>query len=180
MYVNDTPYPSVTQIIKPYICTDFFTDETADRGTAVHAACIAHIQGLFVPPLPLDHQPYFESFKRWCGNTDKILLAEERLIDTVLKFTGKPDLIITHKATSGNILIDIKTSQSEDKWWAIQNAAYRYLATKRPEPIPTHRGMSLRLKNDGTGCLVTEYPKDYRGHFNIFLGLLNAFNYFNK
>lgn len=183
-YENKTRLPSVTQIINPYINTDYFTEEHSERGTSVHSACIAFILGLFVPPLPPEYKPYFESFKRWSDRIDIILLAEERLIDPVLKFTGKPDLICTMKIEHGfnseTVLIDLKTSQAEAKWWAIQNAAYRHLAAKRSEPIPTQRGMSLRLKNDGSGCLVNEYPRDYRGHFNVFLGLLNAFNYFNK
>lgn len=179
MYENLTGYPSVTQIIRPHINTDYFTEESAVRGSAVHAACSAYVQGLFVPPLPDEWKGYFESFKRWSGNIDKVLLVEERLIDPVLKFTGKADLIITHKATSGNILIDLKTGAADAKWYALQNAAYRHLATKREKPIPTHRGMTLRLKSDGTGCLATEYKADYRREFNVFLGLLNSYHYFN-
>jgi hypothetical protein len=178
-YVNDTPYPSVTQIIRPYINTEWFTEESAARGSAVHAACSAYVQGLFVPPLPAEWKGYFESFKKWSGNTDKVLLAEERLIDPALRFCGKPDLIITHKSTSGNILVDLKTGAADAKWYALQNAAYRHLATKKEKPIPTHRGITLRLKSDGTGCLATEYKADFRREFNVFLGLINAHYFFN-
>lgn len=177
-YQNLTGLPSVTEIIRPYIQTEYFTEESAARGSAVHSACSAYIQALFVPPLPAEWQGYFESFKRWSGNVDKVLLAEERLIDLVLRFCGQPDLIITHKATSGKILIDLKTGAADAKWYAIQNAAYRHLAAKREKPIPTQRGMTLRLKADGSGCLATEYKADYRREFNVFLGLLNAHFYF--
>ena len=177
-YINDTGLPSVTEIIRPYVSVEYFTEESAARGDAVHSACSAYVQGLFVPPLPDEWKGYFESFKKWAGNIDKVLLAEERMIDPVLRFTGRLDLLITHKATSGNILIDLKTGAADAKWYALQNAAYRHLAAKREKPIRTHRGMTLRLKSNGTGCLATEYKADFKREFNVFLGLLNAHFYF--
>ena len=173
--------PSVTQIIKPYVDTDWFLPEHAERGTAVHAASLSYVQGLWVPPLLPAHQPYYDSFQRWADMAiDKVILVEERLVDPKLGFTGRPDLICIIKGDSLPSLPDIKTGQAYQIYWRLQAAAYRHLAVTA-KGIHTHRAFSVRTKADGSGCLTRpEYPKDYRGDFNIFLGLLNAFRYFSK
>jgi len=173
--------PSVTQVIKPFIDTDWFKPEHAERGTAVHAASTSYLLGLWVPPLRAEHQPYFDSFRRWADMTvDKVILAEERLVDLDLGFSGRPDLICVIKGDDKPSLPDIKTGQQYQKWWRIQAAAYRHLALKA-KGIHIHRAFSVRTKSDGSGCLTTpEYPKNYAGDFNLFLGCLNMYRFLNQ
>ena len=176
-YSNDTGYPSVTTIIKPYLNTDWFTEEHSTRGSLIHDCCCAYLQGEWLlPELPIYYQGYFDSFKRWADATlDKILLLETRLKDDSLKFCGQPDFIGTIKGSDKVVLLDWKTSQQYHKWFALQGAAYRHLA-RVDAKIDTDASGSVRLKKDGSGCLV-DYPQ--KDQFNIFLGLLNAHNYFN-
>lgn len=173
--------PSTTQIIKPYVDTQWFLPEHGQRGEAVHAACLSHVQGLWVPPLLPEYQPYFDSFRRWADIAiDKVLLVEEHLVDPAMGFTGRPDLICVIKGDDLPSLPDLKTSQAYQKWWRLQAASYRHLALKA-KGIHTHRAFSVRIKSDGSGCLTTpEYPKDYAGDFNVFLGILNMHKFMNQ
>lgn len=182
MYINETGYPSVTQIIKPFINTDWFTEESRLRGNAVHDAAALYLQGLFVPSLDPTHRPYFESIKIWIDSMVlDVKIVEQRLVDKRLGFTGKPDLIAQLKFDPENILTlcDWKTGQAEEKWFKVQNAAYRFLAAKKQNPIITHKGITVRAKVNGSGCLVSEYGRSYNQEMNIFIGLLNAYNFFN-
>lgn len=179
MYSNPTPYPSVTQILKPYIDTEWFTPEHAKRGTTVHAACEAHLSGLFMMPLPPEYQPYFDSFRKWVDQVvDRVVLSEERLVDSARGYCGKPDAILVIKGDDTNSLWDWKTSQAYQPWWLLQGSAYRSLA--KVNGIETSRGGSVRLKKDGSGCLIDMWPDNPSKDMNIFTGLLNAHNFFNK
>jgi len=176
-YQNDTGLPSVTSIIKPYLNTDWFTDEHAERGSMIHECCHLYLQGEWMlPELPLHYQGYFDSFKRWAdSNIDKILMLETRLKDNDLRFCGQPDFIGTLKGSSKVVLLDWKTSQSHYKWHDVQGAAYKHLS-RIDAGIEVDSSASVRLKKDGSGCLVDYAKKDC---FNIFLGLLNAHYFFN-
>jgi len=178
-YENLTGHPSVTQILKPFINTDYFTEEHSERGTLVHSACNAHINGAYVPPLHPDHQPYFDSFRRWADvSIDTVMLSEERLTDEVLGFTGKPDAVIVMKGDRGFTLADWKTSQAAYKWHATQTAAYSHLCVQFKEIVVVHRRITVRLKNDGSGCIVDEYHGTQ--DWNVFKSALNCYKYFNK
>ncbi len=169
-------YPSVTQVLVPYIDTTHFTDECRYRGTAVHAACLADLQGLWYPPLNEEYQGYLVSWKQWADKSiQRVILVETRLYDHKWRVSGRPDLIAELK--DGQVfLIDLKTSLAAQKSWPLQIAAYRHLA-QTDKGIITVGGMTLRLKPDGSGCLPDNF-KDYVRHLNIFLGILNAYHYF--
>jgi len=150
-YTNETGYPSVTTILRPYLDTEWFTQEAAERGTAVHGATAAYLRGAWTMPLPAAWQPYFDSARQWIHAAVKEpILIEERL----------------------------KTSQAYYKWWEIQAAAYRHLAFV-DRGIKTERSLSVRLKADGSGVLINEHPQRTAEDMNIFRGLLNAHNFFN-
>lgn len=177
-YVNDTGYPSSTQVIRPFVNTDFFTEEDRERGTAVHEAMTAHALGLWSPPLRADWQPYFDSGRRWFdAAVDKVILVEERLIDKQREYCGKPDLIAIIKGDKDPSLIDYKTSQAVDKWWQLQAASYRRLA-EVDRGIICHRSLSVRLMKDGSMAKTKEYTNHARD-LNIFTGIVNAWKYFN-
>jgi len=178
-YENKTGYPSVTDIIGPYIDKTWFTEEHTIRGSAVHNAIEAFLKGLFVIPLKEDYQPYFDSFRRWFDiAVDDVVMAEERLVDEDLGYCGQMDAILKLKGGDfDGTLADWKTSQSYQPWWRIQGESYRRLAEKE-KLIVTDRSISVRLKKDGTGCLINEnkYPAQ---SWNVFQGLLNAHKFFN-
>ena len=174
-YENKTGLPSVTDILSPYIETRWFTDECRDRGTAVHSSCDAHMKGLYAPKLQAGWQLYVESFLRWMDMcVDAVVLSEVRLRDDRLRYCGKPDAIVTLKGSDKLVLADWKTSQGKQKWWELQNVAYRKLSSVHG--FKTDRGLSVRLKKDGGMAIVDEYSG--YGSWNIFIGLLNSHIFF--
>lgn len=181
-YINDTGLPSVTDVLNPYIDTRFFTQEDCDRGDAVHASMAAHCLGVWSPPLPIEWQPYFDSGRRWVDEcVDRVVLAEERLVNRVKTFCGKPDLVAVIKGNDLPTLIDWKTSQTYYEWWRLQNASYRYLLEDSKQ-IKTMAGMCVRLKKNGSGILLGKghYPGEYLSDFAIFHGGLNMYRFFNR
>ena len=181
VYVNNTGYPSTTQVIRPYINTDWFTEEDQERGNAVHRAMKCHALGLWTPPLRADWQPYFDSGRRWFDSmVVEIILVEERLVDEMRAYCGQPDLIAVLKGDEmyrKKTLVDYKTSQAKSKWWPLQISSYRRLA-EVDRGLICSRGMSVRLMKDGSAVKIDEYQRhDY--YLNIFTGIVNAHNYFN-
>lgn len=183
-YSNDTGYASVTDILKHYIDTDFFTQECAERGTAVHECCEAYVKKNWIMPiLPPNWRPYFQSFKKWADeylDTDNVILTEKRLVCHKEKFTGKLDFVGYIKGSRTAVLLDWKTGQAVENWWKLQLAAYKYLIEKNEESsnIP-RRIASVRLKKDGTGCLVNYYLDNYKTLLAQFLKDKNEFYCFN-
>ena len=178
-YENLTGLPSVSDVLAPYIDKQWFTDESRTRGDIVHSAVASYLLGLFSPPVAPEYQGYVTSMKRWIDEmVVEVVLVEKRLVDERLKYCGKPDLIAALKGRDFNTLIDFKTGQQELKSFRIQNAAYRNLA--KVNGIPVQNGMTVRLKPDGSGALITEYPANHQKEMNIFQGLLNSYYYFLK
>jgi len=177
-YENKTGFPSVTDIISPYVDKRWFTAEHRERGSAVHACAAAHLLGLYVPKLKPDWQGYFDSFKRWADLViDKVFIVEKRLSDKRLGYCGQPDTIVILRGDRYAVLPDWKSSQAYQSWWEIQVGAYRALA--EANGYETYKGLSVRMKKDGSGCLVNEHKSNVRA-WNIFVGLLNAHKFFNR
>ena len=178
-YENTTGLPSVTEILNNFIDTEWFTEESRERGTAVHAACHAHLSGDYVLPLRDAWKGYFDSFRIWCDVVHPVvIMAETRLTDPFLKYCGQPDFIGTIRGRTGTGLIDWKTSLSPEKWHRLQGAAYRRLA--HLDGHHTQWGGSIRLRADGGMPLFDEWPADGRNDLNIFTGILNAHNFFRR
>lgn len=176
-YVNNTGFPSVTELIKPYIDTEWFTEEARGRGSAVHAACAANLLGLFVVQLPDEWIGYYNSFIKWFDVVrPKPMVVEKRFSDARLGFCGQLDLVFVDGQQC--VLVDLKTSQQKQGWWELQYAAYKHLFDLNYlEKI--HRGGCLRLKPDGSMPIFDEMPRDTSQAFNVFTGLLNAHKFFN-
>lgn len=175
-YENNTGYPSVTEILRPWVESDFYTEESQRRGESVHAACAAYLKGAYVPPLQEEYQPYFDSFLKWAQvAVESVIMVEERLSDSVLRFCGKPDAILCISGDVVPVVVDFKTSQSNQKWWRLQTAAYRFLAEIHTRNVATRR-LSVRLKNDGSFAIVDEHkhPSDW----TRFKHCLECFNFF--
>ena len=181
MYSNPTGYPSVTTILRPYVDFTAINPKVlaaaADRGSRCHDVIADHLMDGW-PSIDDDVRPYFDSFCIWAEQMiDEVIMVEDRLSDNIMRFTGQLDLVARLKGDTGYTMIDWKTSQVGHKAWRIQIAAYRHLAAING--IDTVRGMTVRLKRDGSGALVTEYPGKWKYDFSVFLGLLNAHNFFN-
>lgn len=176
-------YPSVTQVLSVY--QDFsqipehVLNHAAERGTKVHAACAAHAQGLWVPPLEDEVRGYFESGRNWFDSVvEEVVLVEGELVDKGLGFCGHPDLICRIKGDTAFTVVDYKTPAVKNLIWRAQLAAYKHLVeATRPGQWIVQRVLSLRLSKEGKPPKVDEYlnsPKD----FAAFLSALNAYRNF--
>lgn len=180
-YENNTGFPSVSDIIRPYIDTQWFTEESAMRGTAIHACCASHIQGLYFPKLKPEYQGYMDSFKEWADkNIEDVILVEERLVDKDLGYCGQIDAGLKLKGYEKPFIVDFKTGKAMQRSHKLQVAAYAALEAKRNEqPIDAYNCITLRLKADGTGCLAVRFL-DNQDNFEIFKGMLRAYCFFNN
>ena len=183
-YRNETGLPSVTELIRPYVDTRWYTEESRKRGSVVHAACAAVARGLFCPPMASDLQGYVDSFGRWfADNVRAVHETEKRYVHEALGYTGQLDLVATLSGVDGPAVIDLKTAAVAYRSWAVQLAAYRelygYAEGVAPPPLP--RTGYLMLARDGSEPKLHLYKSATMGRaMNVFLGLLNAHNYFKK
>lgn len=178
-YSNPTGLPSVTTIIGAvsahWMPTDFYTEEGRARGSAVHAYCAQYAQGKYCAPLPKQWAGYGLSFRRWADQyIVEVFAAEERLVCDQYRYTGQIDLLCEINGQRGPGLPDIKTG-AKSKAHPVQIAAYRHLMDNNHK---TNWGGILRLKADGGMPLFDATPNDYALDFNIFLSMLNVFNYY--
>jgi hypothetical protein len=160
MYKNETGYPSVTQILKPWIDDEWYTEESRQRGSAVHYAIDAYLNCVYQAPLKQEYQGYLDSFKKWFDSVAEIESTEQRLVDSVLGFCGKYDLLFKFTCSPQVLVLgDIKTSLSEQPWWGYQLSAYSHLIMKNMKKYAAKR-IAIRPKKDGKGCIITEYSSD--------------------
>lgn len=177
-YSNPTPYPSVTQIIGPYIDKIWFKPEDSARGTAVHGAMKSYALGAWAAPLKPDHRGYFDSGRRWFDlMVESVKLVEVRMVDAALGYCGQPDLICRLRGDDAYALVDWKTGVAKANWHPLQVTAYRMLASV-DKGINTGRGMVVRLMADGSMAQMDEYKFESR-YQNVFIGLLNSWRFFN-
>ena len=133
-YKNNTGFPSVSDIIRPYINTKYFTDECRIRGTAIHACCASYIQGLYIPKLIPMYQKYIDSFKIWADeNIEDVILIEERLVDKDLGYCGQLDAVLRLKDHEKPCIVDWKTGKALQKSWILSIAAYAALEAREQE-----------------------------------------------
>lgn len=171
--------PSVTQIISPY--TDFsmvpehILTWATERGRKVHAICAAICQGLWIPPIPSEYAGYIASFRTWFDMyVEEVIFVEKELVDPVYGFMGHPDFYGKIKDMS-YALLDWKTPITLYKQWKIQLSAYRRLLDVKKYKVDVVA--SLQLDPRG-GIPKMERYENSAEDLNIFLGILNAHNYF--
>jgi hypothetical protein len=165
---------SVTTVISPYVDFSMVPPDrlqyAAERGKLIHAAAAAHAQGLWVMPLPQDHQGYFDSFRRWFDQYVKqVIWVEKELINTTYGFYGHPDILAV-LISGETVLIDYKTPATEQRSWRIQLSAYSHLAK-------VEKTMALKLDAEGKAARAIVYTNS-KLHFAVFLSALNAYRYF--
>ncbi len=183
-YRNDTGLPSPSSVLRPWIDSTYFTDESRDRGQQVHAACSTDILGGFAT-IDRQYRGYLDSFKRWCDQEkpkpvihDGEPLIERRLISTHYGYCGQPDLPCYIASHLGIVVADLKTSAALGRAWPLQIAAYRELVKGTTGQHVAH-GASIRLREDGRMPLV-EFYETFDTDLNTFFGCLNAWRHFNR
>lgn len=169
--------PSVTTIIKPW-GPDFShvkdLDFYAARGTALHSACTAHVQGLWCP-VDDGIKGYFDSFLRWYELVDDVIMVQRRLISKVWGYTGEPDIVVTLKNDPRLVLADFKSPLAYSRGWSLQTAGYVVLFEENvTDGIKIDRWGSLRLREDGGVAIFNEADP---GSKAAFLCALRVYKY---
>ena len=175
-----TDLPRVTQVLSPFI--DFsmvkpdVLEAASDRGTRVHAFCLAQAAGIYSGLVDEDCKGYVASFLRWFDlMVDKVLAVEVELTSP-FGFVGHADLIVRLK--DGRVaLIDLKTPVAGSKTWKAQISAYLNEAAK--PPYHAEIAGTLQLNSNGRTPKMAWLEDDGMA-FQAFLGSLNAFRYFRK
>jgi len=178
------PGPSVTQVLSVY--ADFSMvpaatlEHAAARGTAVHRACAAIAQGLWVPNLSDEAMPYVASFKQWWPLVQEVYAVEEELVDPVYGYVGHPDLIVRLTGEDFARVVDLKTPVAKSPLWAAQIAAYINLARQViPPGMEIKRSGTLRLSPQGKVPKYDEYTESATD-FHAFICVLTAYKFFTS
>lgn len=182
-YRNDTGFPSVTEILRPWIATDWFTPEACARGSWVHEAIAWYLAPgpeYMAPDPPSDPawQGYVDSARRWIdANVAEPLIVERRLVDAARGYCGQLDLLCRMKSGE-TALLDWKTGQAVSDWWSLQLVAYDHLQAAETG-AHADRLFSIRPKPDGSGCLPAHEVTDRARCWDVFQWALGVNKFFN-
>ncbi len=174
----------VTEIISPFTGIEFVPKEILEsagrRGTRVHK----HIEGILLGlEFCVKHDkvlPYIESFNTFWDKSKhafesgKITLEKRFYCDKHM-ITGQADVLI--ETEDRTYVIDWKTSSRPQKSWALQGAAYRYLAE-----INGYKNVDsvLFVKLDKFGNAPALYKhEDYDENLSIFFKCVDLYRWFD-
>lgn len=174
-------YLRVTDILSRYSKLDYvdahILEEACERGTQVHSLCEEYSKNLVMPFVEENLKGYFESFKNWFDNyVEKVVLTEKRINDDYYKVSGKFDFVLKFKGEKFLSLVDLKTSSSISKTWALQTAAYVDMITRNLGIQIEKRGC-LMLSKEGKPARFVQYS-DLVRDINLFESCLVTHRYF--
>lgn len=153
-FVDGQRVLSVTQYLKlaGLIDSDWYTEESRQRGSAVHAAIFYRNQNdLDESSLHPIVAPFVAAYDKFVADTGFVPeLVEHRVYDPIWIVAGTLDAAGTWKLGPDKIVIDFKTGNIEP-WARLQLAQYEACLNER------HRRFGLQLKPDGTYRLSEEY-----------------------
>lgn len=145
-YNNDTGLPSVTNILKPWIDTQWFTAESCTRGNEVHEQVYSHlVKDFFV--CKDEYMVYYKSFLKFEPRIKEMVLTEERLANYDLGFCGQPDIVFVDSEDGVLTLGDWKTSVAVAKYYQLQLGGYSILL-KTMKNISVQKLMLVRLRKE--------------------------------
>jgi len=170
-------YVRVTEVLSMF--NDFSAvaaevlEKAKERGTEVHKQC---------DDVMLDYNwqhdssyaGYINSFAIWAKGR-KFPFADKkipRFYDDELFITGEIDGI--YETDEGLVLIDIKTSTTPSKTWALQTSAYSYMCKKHGYDI--QRIEVVKLDKDGKPPKVYIYQEN----MDMFRKVLDVYRYFKQ
>jgi hypothetical protein len=177
-YENNTGYPSVTDVLSPYIDKRWFKPVHRKRGTYAHNGMSAYANCLWFPANRDGWNGYIESGKRWFDkHIDKILWVERRLKDDEYRLTGQLDVLaLMRDPWKGQIaLIDWKTGVAEQKTFRFQTGGYMHLGKiNGVERIDTR--IAVRLRKEGSKTALHNEYKEHDFDISIILQLTNCYH----
>lgn len=145
-YTNDTGLPSVTDVIKTWVDTQWFTAESCHRGDQAHEKVASHLLNEFFV-IEERYEVYFKSFQKFEPRIQEVVLVEERLSDHELGFCGQPDIVFVDSEDGCLTLGDWKTAVAVAKYYQLQLGGYSMLL-KSQKDIHVKKNILIRLRND--------------------------------
>lgn len=159
--LDGIPVPSVTQILKRVIPTDFSAipahvlERKRQVGDATHLAIDLYLRGeLDESTLHPAVQPYFESWLKWFERGAEIIHSESK-VHSPLGYAGTLDCLC--EIATEPWVIDWKTTASPARNHSTQTAAY---ALCLPD-FKGKRGALYLDRNGGSPILVQHDDEDY-------------------
>ncbi len=174
-YSNETGdiVPSVTgiiEIINPE-AKKWYTEESRQRGTAVHRACELYDKGsLDFDKLHPVIKPYVRGYITFCQKFEPEWEEVEKRFISELGFAGTYDRLGKLKG-AGKVLADIKTG--ENALAGLQLAGYKI---GNMETLDAKRAVIL-LNKDGGFKLTLLPPSEEQEDIKVFLSCLNIMKY---
>lgn len=150
-------------------------ERACERGTIVHNACEAIIQGFGVDSSCYEYETYVESFMKWYEQYDELdVKLIPRFYDDELKITGLCDCIVF--SPKKTILVDFKTSYTESKTWAVQGGAYCMMAANSEPKIHVDEMHFVHLQKNSSKPVIYNY--DIQENIDRFMKCLELYRYF--
>lgn len=152
-------------------------EEAKKRGTEVHRACAAIARGVQPLFVPEQYWGYVKSFQDWFKKeVVKTVLIEAEVKAEAFELLGHLDLVLEMR-TEGLVLLDVKTPKQFSKTWALQTAAYLYMARKAG--VAVKKAGYIQLDANG-GAAYVDWFTEETNYINLFLQALNLYRYFRK
>lgn len=174
-------YPRVTEVLRPFsfihnVARDVLA-KAAERGSTVHALCASTANGAWVPATLVDEEfrGYIKSFNLWASaQVEEFRIVEKRFTSETFQYTGQLDFVV--QARDGNLyLVDIKTSSSHQKTYALQMAAYHGLLLE--QGIVVKAALLVYLDKEG-GFPKIYVVEELDAQFLSFQACLKCYYYF--
>ncbi len=153
-------------------------EHKAEIGTNVHEAIKAHQQGY---SFPLEEgRGYFDSFYKWYFDTSfETIYFGTRFYCERLFITGEVDSIIRFPHSKKLVLIDFKTSASQDElFWQLQGQFYHYLCTQAEIELDD-KFMFIQLDKEGKMPKVHTF-KSSSSLMNVCMSAYICYKYLNR
>lgn len=150
----------------------------AERGTKVHTLIEGILKGFDFKDENNHVYPYIESFYKFWDSSSHIfadgeMILEKRLFCEDLGITGQMDVLV--KTKDRTYLIDWKTSSQPQKTWALQGAAYKYLAEQNGyENVDSV--LFVKLKKDGKSPTLHKH-ENHKENLDIFFKCLDLYRW---
>lgn len=178
--------PSVTHILKsvdPHI-GEWAREEHLTRGRIVHKVCALLAggydgSGLDLASVDPQYHDYGHGWMSFLCESGFQPLRIEAPVRSKQGYSGIPDCIGTFPGRRGPILtiLDMKTSQIPEDWWAIQLAAYRQ-ADEETFGAHIEERRSLILRPAGTYTLLPAWRNT--SDWSQWLSILNTYRWLQR
>lgn len=176
-------YPSVTEILEPYVDFSMVKPEVLARakarGTIVHQLTKGLITYGVAVNIPEKYKGYVDSFLQWYHDSvSSVLISEKRIYNEALRLCGQPDLVVVLKNEQVPRVIDIKTPAGKYPTWKGQICAYKFLYDQEYGELTDMPG-HLRLRENGKYPILTLLEPDiYKKELEMFFKAHTCFHHY--